>query len=340
MPTVQLADVFTPEIWPHSGQWMVEETKRKSAIIGSGLAVDDGYFAEKLAGGGRTFNVPFYNDLDNTESNIATDDPADEATPQKITSGQDVAVRQERTQGWSSALLAADLSGSDPKKAIESRISNYWAIQYDMNAISLLAGIVDDNIANDGGDFVNDISIEDGNNAAATNLADVFSLNDTRQTMGDAASPGNIIICHSVIRTQLANKNVFDLQAQSDSKVWIDSHTGDTVIVSDEVTKVPGGTSGFKYRTIMAPRGLLKHADVRPMKDFAVHHNQRQGRGRGVDEIWTRRQFCFHVPGIKWTDAAVAEGFPTNAELANPANHDRVYQERKQIPLAVMISNG
>jgi hypothetical protein len=47
-----------------------------------------------------------------------------------------------------------------------------------------------------------------------------------------------------------------------------------------------------------------------------------------------------HPYGIKWTDTSVGGEFPTVAELRLAANWDRVYPERKQIPLALLITNG
>jgi hypothetical protein len=60
----------------------------------------------------------------------------------------------------------------------------------------------------------------------------------------------------------------------------------------------------------------------------------------GAETIYTRRQFAIHPYGIKFTDASVGGEFPTNAELRLAANWDRVYAERKQIPMADLITNG
>src|SRR5690606_17290484 len=119
------------------------------------------------SGGGRTVNVPFWRDLDNTEGNVATDDPADVAVPRNITAGRDTAIRQIRTQGWSSARLVAELAGDDPQKRIAERVAAYWVRQFQRNLVATLTGVFADNVANDGGDMVKDI----GTDAAGTPTA-------------------------------------------------------------------------------------------------------------------------------------------------------------------------
>ncbi len=65
-----------------------------------------------------------------------------------------------------------------------------------------------------------------------------------------------------------------------------------------------------------------------------------QGNGVGGDILYTRRQFVLHPYGIAWQDASVAAEFPTNVELATAANWNRVYPERKQVPISFLVTNG
>lgn len=48
----------------------------------------------------------------------------------------------------------------------------------------------------------------------------------------------------------------------------------------------------------------------------------------GEDYLITRRIFILHPRGIKWTEANVADAFPTNAEIANGANWERVFEPK------------
>jgi len=66
-----------------------------------------------------------------------------------------------------------------------------------------------------------------------------------------------------------------------------------------------------------------------------------KGRGAGVEELYVRRQFALHMIGHNWNDAVIAEQFPTWAEISNPLNWARVFPERKQVPVAFLLTlNG
>ena len=176
----------------------------KSAIFQSGAIAQDANLAAKLAGGGTTFQVPFWNDLADTEANLATDAPGDVASPLNVTATKMRAIRQYRTQGWSDADLVAELAGSDPMVRIASRVGAYWARQFQLSTVATLKGIFADNVANDAGDMVNDITALTG--AAAMISAD--AVLDTAQTMGDASDALKLIIMHSVVYNNLAKQNL------------------------------------------------------------------------------------------------------------------------------------
>jgi hypothetical protein len=198
---VQLSDVITPEVFQ---TYMAKDTMTKSAIFASGAVQQDANLAEKLAGGGTTFQVPFWKDLADTEGNVATDQTTDVATPLKIQATKMRAIRQFRTQGWSDADLVAELAGSDPMTRIVARVSAYWARQFQTSLIKTIQGVFADNIANDSSDMVSDISGETGSDAQVSAEA----LLDAAQTMGDASDQLKLLVMHSVVYTNLAKQNL------------------------------------------------------------------------------------------------------------------------------------
>src|SRR5690606_15863345 len=149
-------------------------------------------------------NVPFWKDLDDTESDVASDDPDSHATPGKLGSGKDVARRIIRTRGWSTANLVPELAGSDPIQRRAARAGAYWARQFDAIALATLRGVIADNVANDDGDMVNDISMDSGGALASTNLFSAEAMLDTAQTMGDHKDELQLLVMHSVVQTRLA----------------------------------------------------------------------------------------------------------------------------------------
>lgn len=334
--TTRLSDVVVPEIF---SSYMSKNTMQVMAFQQQGVLRADSDLAAKLAGGGRTFNVPFWKDLDDEESDTASDDPDSHATPGKLGSATDIARRQFRTKGWSTANLTAELAGADPMKHISSRVGDYWGRQFDDIAIASVRGVFADNIANDGGDMVKDVSTDAGGAPVAAELFSAENVMDAAQTMGDAKQALKLMVMHSVVHTRLAKNDLIDFRPDSTGQIWHSYYEGFRVHVSDRTTVVVGANR-VRYHTYLFGADALGWAESPPAKPVAVDEDESAGDGAGVETLWTRRQFAIHPYGIKWTDASVSGEFPTNAELRLAANWDRVYPERKQIPMALLITNG
>jgi hypothetical protein len=335
---VRLSDVIVPEVF---FPYMQQKTKERAAIFTSGILADDSRLSAFLAGGGRTANNPFWKDLSDTESDVGNDDPASLSVPEKITTGRDVVVRQVRTKSWSTANLVADLAGADPMQAIADSVAAYWERQFNAILVATLHGVYLDNVANDGGDMVNDIGTDAVGVPSAAELVSAEAIIDTKQTMGDAAEDLRAIIMHSVVYSRLQKQNLIDFVPDSRGEIQFPTYLGYRVIVSDTAKRVTG-TNRTEYITYLVGAGALAwhEAPLRSSPMIEVEREALQGGGVGVDILVSRRQFVLHPNGIKWTGAVSAADFPTNAELATAANWDRVYAERKQIPIAFLVTNG
>lgn len=334
--SVRLTDVIVPEQYD---AYLRKDTMQKMALYQAGVFRSDADLASKLAGGGRTFNVPFWKDLDDEESDPASDDPDSHATPGGISTGRDVALRQVRTRGWSSSRLTAELAGSDPMKRIRERTGDYWGRQFDDIAIATVRGVIADNIANDAGDMVEDISTDAVGAPAAGELFSAEAVMDAAQTMGDAKSALKLIVMHSVVQTRLAKNDLIDFRPDSEGTQFHAYYGDFRVHVSDRVPAI-AGVNRVRYHTYLFGADAFGWAEVPVDVPVEVDPDPSAGDGMGVDTLWTRRQFAIHPYGIKWTDNAVGAEFPTNAELMLATNWDRVYVERKQIPMAALITNG
>jgi hypothetical protein len=336
MTVTRLTDAIIPEVFFN---YMLKETKQKSAFYSAGVMGDAPEMAEKLSGGGRTFNVPFWKDLDDTESDTASDDPASDAVPGGLTSGKDIARRQVRTRGWSTANLVRELAGDDPMQRIASRVGEYWARQFDDVAIATARGLFADNTANNAGDMVNALGTD---NVAAITAAELFSADavlDTAQTMGDAKNDLSLLAMHSVVHNRLAKQNLITYRLDAEGKVWWPHYLDYRVHVSDKCPAIVG-TNRTTYHTYLMGAGALGWAESPVAKPVSTDSDESAADGMGIEELWTRRQFACHPYGIKFTDVSVAGEFPTNAELMTATNWTRVYAERKQIPMALLTTNG
>lgn len=338
MALTQLSDIIIPEVFY---PYIVKRTAEKSGIFQSGILVHDANMARLLSGGGRTGNVPFWKDLDNTESTPATDNPADVLTLDKIAAGKDVAARHVRSHGWSSASLSGLLAGDDPMKRIAELVSDYWVRQFQRFLVATLHGVYLDNVANDSADMVRDIGTDDATAITPAERISAEAILDAAQTMGDASDGLDTIIMHSVVYNNLAKQNLIDFIPDSEGRVRFPTYLGYRVIKDDGVKTITG-SNRTKYVTYLLGRGAIcwNEAPTSPSPNIEVDREPGQGNGFGVDKLYSRRQFVMHPYGIKWTDTTVTGEFPTNAELATAANWDRVYPERKQINIAYLVTNG
>lgn len=334
--TTRLEDVIVPEVF--SG-YMAKDTMQVMAFYNAGVLRADGDLAGKLAGGGRTFNVPFWKDLDDTESDTASDDPDSHSIPTGVNASKDVALRQIRTKSWSTMNLTGELAGSDPMAQISRRAGAYWGRQFDDVAISTARGVFASNVLYDGGDMVLDVSDDTASPVTPDQLINTENIMAAAQTMGDAKRTLNLIVMHSVVHTRLTQNDLIDFRPDSESNGWLEYFQGYRIHVSDRVPVIAGANKIRYHNYIFGPDafGWAEH-DVQ--KPVAVKSDESAGDGMGMETLYTRRQFALHPYGVKWTDDTVSGQFPTNAELRLAQNWRRVYPERKMIPMALLITNG
>lgn len=336
MSQVRIADVVVPEVF---SAYMAKNTVQTMALYQQGVMRADDDMRRKLAGGGRTFNVPFWKDLDDEESDTASDDPDSYSTPDKLSSGTDVAARQIRTKSWSTMNLSAELAGDDPMARIQERINAYWGRQFDDISIASVRGVFADNSLNDAGDMINALATDAGGAPSATELFSAEAVMDTAQTLGDAKQVLKLIVMHSVVHTRLAKNDLIDFRPDSEGKQWHSYFMDWRVHVSDRCPAI-AGSNRTTYHTYLFGANAIGWAESPVAKPVAVDTDEAAGDGMGSETIYTRRQVAIHPYGIKWTDTTVAGEFPSNAELRLAANWDRVYAERKQIPMALLTTNG
>jgi hypothetical protein len=338
----RLSDVVVPEVF---AAYMASDTTEKADIFQSGLVRMDSSMAANLAGGGRLFQTPYWGDLANTEANVANDDPAQSAVPDKIGSFKSQSVRQFRTQAWSSAQLTAELAGSDPQRRIVSRVSEYWNRQFNRYTVATLTGILAANVANNGSDMVHDVRAVAGTSTIGgvtvnNNALSAASILTAKQSMGDDADMLKVLVMHSALYTNLQRQNLIQYIPNARGEITLPTYLGYRVHVTDTAPAVVVGAD-IDYTTYLCAEGLIGFAESPPAESVAVDKYPLQGMGAGVEVIVTRRQFALHPNGHNWKDAACAGIFPTTAELANPLNWERKAPERKMVPLVgILTRNG
>ncbi|MGI9573903.1 major capsid protein [Alloalcanivorax xenomutans] len=337
MASTLLSDVIIPEVY---SDYQAENSPEKTAFFQSGVAVRNPMLDQKANSGGDMLNVPFWKDLDaSAEPNYSTDNPADLATPQKVVADKQIARMAYLNQGYSSADLSGEIAGSDPIQRVRNRFGTYWMRQWQRRLIPALNGVLADNVANDGGDMVEDIAIEDGNNATDANLFSRTAFTGAAFTLGDMFESTSAIAVHSVVYKRMVDNNDVEFIPDSEGNLTIPTFLGRRIIVDDGMPVVAGATSGFKYTSVLFGEGAVGYGEGTPKMPVELQREANQGNGGGVETLWERKSWLIHPFGFAWQEASVAGESPTWAELATAANWNRVVA-RKNVPLAFLTTNG
>ncbi|NET72101.1 MAG: hypothetical protein F6K62_14540 [Sphaerospermopsis sp. SIO1G2] len=329
MALVQVADVVVPEIF---APYLQQLTETKSRMIQSGAVAVDPAIVENLMGGGNVFNIPSWQDLADTDSNVSSDDAAgvNDSVADKTVTSQEVAVRLSRNKSWSSADLASNLAGSDPMDSIAQRVASWWTRDLQKAMIATVTGILADNVANDASDMTVDIS--GGAYAAGVTDFSAEAFIDAKQTMGDSQDDLGMVMMHSAVYSRAQKNNLIDFIPDSEGRVSIPTYLGLMVIVDDSLPN-----AGGIFDTWLFGSGALRFGQSSPRVPVEIERKPEAGNGGGQELLFNRTQWSIHPTGFAYVGAATGGG-PTNATLAAAASWDRVYPERKQIKIARLIT--
>lgn len=313
MPITRLQDVIQPEIFT---EYTLQETMQKSELIQSGIIANDAQF-DALAGGANTLvNMPFWNDLENIESQVMEDEGDMDVS--KITSNQDLARKQARTQAWGANGLSALLSGDDPMGAIASRVAAYWARDMQANLLATLDGVFK---ASNMSSKVHDVTSLDGSDG----IISARTFLDATQLMGDAKNLLTGVMMHSAVENELVKQDLIEYVPQSEQGRPIPYFLGKRVIVDDSM---PFNTGTGESEVYIFGQGAIalgngSHGSIIPTE---VDRNKRSYSGEEV--LINRRIFILHPRGVAWQEGGVDSTFPTNAELSVGERWNRVYEPK------------
>jgi hypothetical protein len=358
-PITQLSDIVEPAVFTPYIQQLTEE---KSRVVQSGVLARNPLLDQLLGGGGLTFNVPSFRDLDNDADNVSGQDAADiqrhiatvgelsiggpatiqDSTPMKTGADTEVAVRLNRNQSWSSSDLAAQLAGVDPMSSIGSRVAAYWTRRLQAIFINTMQGVSKDNGVNDSGDYANDISgvFADG----VTNFSAEAAL-DTVLTMGDSMEDLTAMFVHSVVFNRMQKNNLIDFIPDARGEIQIPTFLGREVIVDDGMPSGANVVDGAglaggagDYETWFFGAGAAQLGVGSPKVPTAVTREEQAGNGGGQEILFNRNEWSIHPTGHAYTGGTTNKGGPTNAELNVATAFNRIYPERKQIKFARLIT--
>lgn len=301
-----------------------EESITNLDIFQAGVLYSDTNITSRLNGGGYNVDMPSWDDLADIASEPVNDDPTDLIEVKKVTSRKERAARNVRAQAWGNMDLNAILAADDPLRLIVQRQANYWQRASKRTILSMLNGIVADNVANDAGDLVRDTNAT----IATTDIIDAALL------MGDRADEFTTIWMHSKQMGVLRKADMIDyVPASQGDRVLLPSYQGLRVIVDDGIP-----VSGSEYTAFMFKPRAIHWAELPVNTDggpLAFQREEKAGHGMGMTEVIGRRHFVPHVRGFSFVGNPAGE-FATDAELATATSWNRVTDSVKRVPFIAL----
>ncbi len=113
------------------------------------------------------------------------------------------------------------------------------------------------------------------------------------------------------------------------------------VVVDDNLDVTPGGVSGFVYTSILFGAGAFGYGTTPALMPSELDRKPSAGNGGGQDILHYRNNEIIHPQGFAFLSTAIAQGITATRTQLEAANQwDRIYTERKNIPLAFLKTNG
>lgn len=332
LPT-RLSDLIVPDVFV---PYVIERTAVLSEFVRSGIVRRVPELDAALAGGGKVIDMPFWKDLTGN-SEIVTSGGT--ASVGKITTALDKARRLLRQKGWGAEDIAGILAGADPMKAIGELVAGFWARDFQTTIISTLKGIFASSSmsGNSIDKYAASGSVTDAHRLTSANIIAASQL------MGDSRSKLTGMAMHSATEAALMEIDQIDYIRDSQGTLVMRDYKGLKIVVDDTLpTETINGQT--VYHTFLFGEGAIGYGEntaPKPIEGGIGTWYQELSREalQGLSIMLNRRDLILHPRGVKFTDSSVALETPTNLELENGSNWERVY-ETKNVRLVRIRHNN
>lgn len=319
MSETRLTNAIIPDVFTG---YTLEPSIYKSRFYNSGVMVSDPAIDALLGGGGEIYNLPFWQDVSGTSGDIPIE--GTDATVNNMASAKQAFRKQVRNKVWGANDLVSVYAGDDPMAKLTSMVTGYWGQAFDQIAINSLRGIVADNIANDSGDLVNDISSGVGSAAYFSDSGVI----DAQAKLGENGTVGAndlnnggfaAILVHPATYAYMRKIDVIDYVPISGQERPLEFYMGMAVIVDRNAY-----VNSTVYDSYILKNGVLRFGQT-GNGYMPTEVARKPLDGFGIDQLITRRTFAIHPIGTAWADTSVAGVSPTDGELYAATNWNRVF---------------
>lgn len=332
MAETAITDIIVPEVFL---PYMTERTAELSALIQSGIVTPDAEFDTRASSGGKTVEMPFWQDL--TGADEVLDDNVALGVG-SISTAQDTARIHQRGKAFGATDLSGMLAGSDPMAAIGTLIAEYRARRMQAQLLSTLTGMF---AAASMSGNLSAIHQTSGTPDSSHMLSAETFINAT-QLMGDSKEKLTAILMHSATESHLRKLDLIDYEPGSEQGKKIAFFQGHRVIV-DDTTDVQTVDSKTVYSSYLFGQGAIALGNSSENQAVEGGHGSWQLEYArtaltGNSQLINRWRNILHPRGVAWQEVAIAAPSPTNAEIEEAQQWVRKY-EAKNVRIVKVTHN-
>lgn len=316
MAATAISNIVVPKIF---SPYVVERSTTLSNILNSGIAQRSPVFDQMAGDKGKTFEMPYFNDLTGTDEVLA-DGTA--LTINNITAEQETAVKLMRGKAWGATDLAAAVTGEDIMASIGDMVAGYWARSVQATFMT----IVDAMFADSSGELFS----THVNDNAATDITSSMVV-DTMQLLGDNAGSLTTMIVHSATYAKLQKDSLIDYVRDADNNIMFSTYLGKRLIIDDSCLTVgSGGTT--EYSSYIFGDGAFAWGIGNIDNATEVDRDTLKGE----DILINRQHYILHPRGCKFVGTPSGSS-PTNGELSAGSNWTQVWDDQN-IKMVMLIA--
>jgi hypothetical protein len=253
MAKTMVADVIVPTLFE---KYAIERTAALDRFGSCGIVQGSPLFDEAAAGGGRTVEMPFWQDLSATRQLLSD---SGSLTINKITASKDTARIHNDAQVWSVNHLAEVISGDDPLGTIVELVGSYWARIDEGLIVSSLKGIFAAASMSSNLLAIHSETVA-GQNVATRLNGSTFV--DAVAKLGDVGDRLTAVAMHSATEAALKKLDLISFIPASDGKSVLKQFQGRSVVVDDDLPSRAGTTDGLVYTTYLFGPGAFARGVV------------------------------------------------------------------------------
>ncbi|MDO4680912.1 MAG: head protein [Aerococcus sp.] len=312
----KLLDTITPEQYTEYTNTVAEQ---HSAFYQSGILLPTASLDQNIIHGGKVVTMPEWQQTSLVDQ-VLEEDKA--LVTGKVTARKQLAHVLYRGTGAAYTDLAAMMSGSNPITQVLNDFADYTLRSDNEILKAIVTGIFAGPLKTT---HVSDQS------KAKNNVISPEMVIDARSILGTSRQKLTVIAMHSKVKAELEKQNVQTKHfiPASESKSGFDTYLGMRVVEDDALIDDNG-----VYSTYLYAQGAFGVNTATPA-DMITYEPDRDA-AKGNNMLYVRRARVLHPFGLSFTGKKVSAVTPTNEDLADPTNWEKVAMDDKKIGIVCL----